>query len=100
MATVNKDPRDIILEPVVSEKSYALLDENVYTFLVAPNANKIEIRQAVEQIFNVKVLNVSTMNRQGKRKRNRRTNTFGQRPTTKRAVVKVAADDRIDIFGS
>jgi large subunit ribosomal protein L23 len=97
---VNKDPRDIILEPVVSEKSYALLDENVYTFLVAPTANKIEIRQAVEQIFNVKVLNVSTMNRQGKRKRNRRTNTFGRRAATKRAVVKVAADDRIDIFGS
>jgi large subunit ribosomal protein L23 len=97
---VNKDPRDIILEPVVSEKSYALLDDNVYTFLVAPTANKIEIRQAVEQIFNVKVLNVTTMNRQGKRKRNRRTNTFGQRAATKRAVVKVAADDRIDIFGS
>jgi len=97
---VNKDPRDIILEPVVSEKSYALLDDNVYTFLVAPTANKIEIRQAVEQIFNVKVLNVSTMNRQGKRKRNRRTNTFGRRSATKRAVVKVAADDRIDIFGS
>ena len=97
---MNKDPRDIILEPVVSEKSYALLDENVYTFVVATSANKIEIRQAVEQIFNVKVLNVATMNRQGKRKRNRRSNTVGQRPATKRAVVKVAADDRIDIFGS
>jgi len=97
---VSKDPRDIILRPVVSEKSYALLDRNVYTFVVAPSANKIEIRQAVEQIFNVKVLNVTTCNRQGKRKRNRRTNTFGQRPTTKRAIVSVAADDRIDIFGS
>ena len=97
---MNKDPRDIILAPVVSEKSYALLDGNVYTFVVAQSANKIEIRQAVEQIFNVKVLNVATMNRQGKRKRNRRSNTFGQRATTKRAVVKVAADDRIDIFGS
>jgi large subunit ribosomal protein L23 len=97
---VSKDPRDIILRPVVSEKSYALLDNNTYTFVVAPSANKIEIRQAVEEIFNVKVLNVTTMNRQGKRKRNRRTNTFGQRATTKRAVVKVAADDRIDIFGS
>ena len=97
---MNKDPRDIILQPVVSEKSYALLDGNVYTFVVAQSANKIEIRQAVEQIFNVKVLNVATMNRQGKRKRNRRSNTFGQRATTKRAVVKVAADDRIDIFGS
>jgi large subunit ribosomal protein L23 len=98
--TVNKDPRDIILQPVVSEKSYALLDDNTYTFLVAPSANKIEIRQAVEEIFNVKVLNVTTMNRQGKRKRNRRTNTIGQRSATKRAIVKVAADDRIDIFGS
>jgi large subunit ribosomal protein L23 len=100
VATVNKDPRDIILKPVVSEKSYGLLDDNTYTFLVAPSANKIEIRHAVEEIFNVKVLNVTTMNRQGKRKRNRRTNTLGQRPTTKRAIVKVAADDRIDIFGS
>jgi large subunit ribosomal protein L23 len=100
VATVSKDPRDIILKPVVSEKSYALLDDNTYTFVVAPSANKIEIRQAVEEIFNVKVLNVTTMNRQGKRKRNRRTNTIGQRPATKRAIVKVAADDRIDIFGS
>ena len=97
---MSKDPRDIILEPVVSEKSYALLDDNTYTFLVAPTANNIEIRQAVEQIFNVKVLNVATMNRQGKRKRNRRTNTIGRRSATKRAIVKVAADDRIDIFGS
>ena len=97
---MSKDPRDIVLAPVVSEKSYALLDANVYTFVVAQTANKIEIRHAVEQIFNVKVLNVTTMNRKGKRKRNRRTNTFGQRSTTKRAVVKVAADDRIDIFGS
>jgi large subunit ribosomal protein L23 len=98
--TVSKDPRDIILAPVVSEKSYALLDANTYTFVVAPSANKIEIRRAVEEIFNVKVLNVTTMNRQGKRKRNRRTNTIGQRSATKRAIVKVAADDRIDIFGS
>ncbi len=97
---MSKDPRDIILQPVVSEKSYALLDDNVYTFLVAPGANKIEIRQAVEEIFNVKVLNVTTMNRQGKRKRNRRSNTIGQRSATKRAIVKVASDDRIDIFGS
>ncbi len=97
---MSKDPRDIILRPVVSEKSYALLDDNVYTFVVATHANKIEIRQAVESIFNVKVLNVTTMNRRGKRKRNRRTNTFGQRATTKRAVVKVAGEDRIDIFGS
>jgi large subunit ribosomal protein L23 len=97
---MSRDPRDIILKPVVSEKSYALLDDNVYTFLVAPTANKIEIRQAVEQIFNVKVLNVSTMNRQGKRKRNRRTGKMGQRPNTKRAIVALAPDDRIELFGS
>ncbi|HLJ07257.1 MAG TPA: 50S ribosomal protein L23 [Acidimicrobiia bacterium] len=97
---MSKDPRDIIIRPVVSEKSYALLDRNVYTFVVAPNANKIEIRQAVQEIFNVTVTNVTTMNRRGKRKRNRRTNTFGQRATTKRAVVTVAGDGRIDIFGS
>jgi len=97
---VSKDPRDIILRPVVSEKSYALLDQNIYTFVVAPDANKIEIRQAVQEIFNVTVTNVTTMNRRGKRKRNRRTNTFGQRATTKRAIVTVAGDGRIDIFGS
>ena len=95
-----KDPRDVILKPVVSEKSYALLDRNVYTFIVAPDANKIEIKQAVESIFNVRVLKISTLNRKGKRKRNRRSNTFGKRPNTKRAIVAIAADDRIDIFGS
>lgn len=97
---MSKDPRDIILRPVVSEKSYALLDQNVYTFIVAPDANKIEIRAAVESIFNVKVTKISTLNRKGKRKRNRRSGTFGQRPDSKRAIVALAADDRIDIFGS
>jgi large subunit ribosomal protein L23 len=95
-----KDPRDVILRPIVSEKSYALLDRNVYTFVVAPDANKIEIKQAVETIFNVKVTRISTLNRKGKRKRNRRSGTFGKRPDTKRAIVSLAADDRIDIFGS
>jgi large subunit ribosomal protein L23 len=97
---VNKDPRDIILRPVVSEKSYSLLDRNVYTFIVAKEANKIEIKQAVETIFNVKVTKISTLNRKGKVKRNRRSNTSGKRPDTKRAIVAVATDDRIDIFGS
>ncbi|MGH9040083.1 MAG: 50S ribosomal protein L23 [Acidimicrobiia bacterium] len=97
---MNKDPRDIVLRPVVSEKSYALLDRNVYTFIVAPHANKIEIKQAVESIFNVKVTNISTLNRKGKLKRNRRSNTMGKRPDTKRAIVTLAADDRIDLFGS
>ena len=94
------DPRDVIIRPVVSEKSYGLLDSGVYTFVVHPDANKIEIRQAVEQIFNVRVAKVNTLNRKGKRKRNRRAFTFGSRPDTKRAVVTLAGDDRIDLFES
>jgi large subunit ribosomal protein L23 len=95
-----RDPRDVILRPVVSEKSYALLDNGVYTFVVDPRANKTEIRQAVESIFNVRVTNVNTLNRKGKRKRNRRSGTFGKRPDTKRAVITLAGDDRIDLFES
>jgi len=95
-----KDPRDIILRPVVSEKSYALLDTGVYTFVVDPRSNKTEIRQAVESIFNVRVTNVNTLNRKGKRKRNRKSATFGKRADTKRAVVTLAGDDRIDLFES
>jgi large subunit ribosomal protein L23 len=94
------DPRDVILEPVVSEKSYNLLDEGAYTFKVHPDANKIEIRQAIEAIFDVKVLKVTTANRKGKRKRNRRALTFGRRPDVKRAIVTLAEGDRIDLFES
>jgi large subunit ribosomal protein L23 len=94
------DPRDVILRPVVSEKSYALLDNGVYTFIVAGEANKIEIRQAVESIFNVRVTKVNTMNRAGKRKRNRKTFTMGTRPDTKRAIVTLAEGDKIDLFES
>ena len=96
----NKNPRDIIIKPVVSEKSYAAYDANVYTFVVAGDANKIEIRHAIEEIFSVKVTNVNTLNRNGKRKRNRRTGTFGRRPDQKRAIVTLADGDRIEIFGS
>ena len=95
-----KDPRDVVLRPIVSEKSYALLEEGVYTFVVDPRANKTEIRQAVESIFSVRVANVNTLNRKGKRKRNRRQATFGKRPDTKRAIVTLAGDDRIDLFES
>ena len=95
-----RDPRDVILRPVVSEKSYTAYDANVYTFVVAPDANKIEIRQAVEAIFDVSVINVNTLNRNGKRKRNRRTGNYGRRADTKRAIVTLAAGDRIEIFGS
>ena len=92
------DPRTVIIRPVVSEKSYALLDQGVYTFVVAPHANKIEIRQAVEQIFGVNVVKVNTLNRQGKRKRNRGKATYGKRSDTKRAVVTLATGQSIPIF--
>ena len=92
------DHRDVILRPVVSEKSYTLLDDNAYTFIVHPDANKIEIRQAIESIFNVRVAKVNTLNRPGKRRRNRRAFTYGKRPDTKRAVVTLVEGDRIDLF--
>ena len=95
-----KDPRDVIIEPIVSEKSYALLERNVYTFRVHPDASKPEIHDAVEAIFNVKVVKVNTLNRKGKRKRNRRTGDWGKRSDQRRAIVSLAAGDSIEIFGS
>ena len=97
MSDVFKDHRDVLLAPVISEKSYGLLDQNKYTFIVSPDANKTEIKIAVEKVFNVKVESVNTMNRQGKRKRTKQG--FGKRKDTKRAVVSLAAGDRIEIFG-
>ncbi len=94
------DARDVIIAPVVSEKSYALLDTGAYTFRIHPDATKIQVRQAVEQIFDVKVAKVTTANRKGKRKRNRRTFTYGKRPDTKRAIVTLAEGDAIDLFES
>jgi large subunit ribosomal protein L23 len=94
------DARDVIRQPVVSEKSYALLDANAYTFEIHPDANKIQVRQAVEELFSVSVVKVNTLNRKGKRKRNRRSATFGRRPDTKRAVVTLVEGDRIDLFES
>jgi large subunit ribosomal protein L23 len=93
-----KDPRSVILAPVVSEKSYALLERNVYTFLVHPDSSKPEIHDAVESIFNVRVVSVNTLNRKGKRRRNRRSFTFGTRPDTKRAIVTLAEGDTIELF--
>jgi large subunit ribosomal protein L23 len=90
----------VILKPVVSEKSYGLLDDNVYTFVVDPRANKVEIRQAIEEIFSVQVTNVNTLNRKGKRKRNRKSFTFGTRSDTKRAIVTLAPGSKIDLFES
>ena len=96
MSTI-ADPRDIIIAPVVSEKSYTELNKNWYTFLVHPDANKTAIKIAIQQIFNVRVESVNTMNRQGKRKRTR--TGFGKRKDTKRALVKLAEGDRIEAFG-
>jgi large subunit ribosomal protein L23 len=93
---INKDPRDILLAPVVSEKSYGLLDEGKYTFVVDPRANKTEIKIAVEKVFGVKVKSVNTLNRQGKTRRTRYG--LGKRKDVKRAVVTLQ-DGTIDIFG-
>ena len=91
-----KSPHDVIISPVVSEKSYELLDQGRYTFIVRPDANKTEIKQAVQQIFNVEVASVNTLNRKGKRKRFGLTQ--GKRKDTKRAIVTLAEGEEIDIF--
>jgi large subunit ribosomal protein L23 len=93
-----KDPRDIIIEPVVSEKSYALMEQGVYTFKVDPRASKPEIHDAVEAIWGVTVQKVNTLNRPGKRQRTRGTNRIGQRPATKRAIVTLAPGSEIPLF--
>ena len=97
MSTFHKDHRDVVIRPVVSEKSYGLMDLNKYTFLVHPDANKTEIKIAIEKIFDVKVTSVNTMNRQGKARRTRVG--VGRRAATKRAIVSLAEGHRIDIFG-
>lgn len=92
------DPRDVLLAPVISEKSYGLLEENKYTFVVAPHANKTEIKIAVEKVFGVQVVSVNTLNRQGKRKRTR--TGYGKRKNTKRAIVTLSEESKpIEIFG-
>jgi large subunit ribosomal protein L23 len=91
-----KSPRDVIIRPVVSEKSYAGLEGNRYTFLVRPDANKTEIKEAIQKIWNVRVLAVNTLMRKGKVKRQRYVT--GRRPDQKRAVVTLAAGDAIEIF--
>jgi len=91
------DPRDVLIAPVISEQAYGLLDENKYTFLVAPDANKTQIKVAVEEVFGVKVTGVNTNNREGKRVRTRYG--WGRRASSKRAIVTVATGERIDIFG-
>nr|NLD39652.1 50S ribosomal protein L23 [Actinomycetales bacterium] len=94
---LSKNPHDIILKPVVSEKSYNLIDEGKYTFIVDPRSNKTEIKLAIEKIFGVRVESVNTVNRKGKTLRTR-TGT-GRRRDTKRAIVSLAPGQTIDIFG-
>ena len=93
-----KDPRDVILEPIVSEKSYGLIDQNVYTFKVPRSASKPEIRDAVQAIFDVRVTKVNTVNRKGKQSRNRRTGISTKKPDSKRALVTLAEGDTITLF--
>ncbi|MFC7341705.1 50S ribosomal protein L23 [Saccharopolyspora griseoalba] len=95
---MSADPRDIIIAPVISEKSYGLQEQGQYTFLVDPRSNKTEIKIAVEKIFDVKVSGVNTINREGKRKRTR--TGYGKRKNTKRAIVTLSPESKsIDIFG-
>ncbi|MDQ4488758.1 50S ribosomal protein L23 [Sinomonas sp. ASV486] len=96
-ASSYKDPRDVVIAPVVSEKSYGLIDEGKYTFLVDPRSNKTEIKIAIERIFSVKVDSINTLNRPGKRKRTKFG--WGQRKSTKRAIVTLKDGSTIDIFG-
>ena len=94
---MKKNPRDIVFEPVVSEKSYDLIqDYNTYTFIVDKRANKTEIKQAIAEIFDVRVTRVNTINRRGKMKRTGWK--MGKRPDTKRALVTLAVGSSIDIF--
>ncbi|MDA8303183.1 MAG: 50S ribosomal protein L23 [Actinomycetota bacterium] len=93
-----ENPRDVVIKPVVSEKSYTLSEKGVYTFVVPAAANKIEVRRSVEKVFNVRVVKVNTLNRPGKRKRNRQRATWGKRPDTKRAFVTLASGHTIPVF--
>ncbi|MFI5051619.1 MAG: 50S ribosomal protein L23 [Acidimicrobiales bacterium] len=88
----------VLIRPVVSEKTYALMEKHTYVFVVDPRATKVDVRNAVEQAFNVKVTNVNTLNRKGKATRNRRTGTVGARASTKRALVTLREGDSINLF--
>ncbi len=93
-----RDPHNVLIRPVVSEKSYTLMDQNVYVFVVDPSATKIDVRRAVEEAFNVRVMKVNTLNRKGKTKLNRKNNTVGHRSNTKRAIVTLHQGESIDLF--
>ena len=98
MAKTIRDPRDVILEPVVTEKSYAAMEAGKYTFVVNPEATKTEIRQAVEQIFGVRVLDVNTIKRPGKRRRVPGTWRYGKTSARKHAVVTLYPGEKIELF--
>ena len=93
-----RDAMSILIRPVVSEKTYALMDKGTYVFVVDPRSTKVDVRNAVERTFNVKVTNVNTLNRKGKTTRNRRTGVVGSRPATKRAIVTLKQGDTINLF--
>jgi len=95
-----RDAMSILIRPVVSEKTYDLMEKHTYVFVVDPRATKVDVRNAVEQAFNVKVVNVNTLRRQGKASRNRRTGVTGTRPSTKRAIVTLRQGDSINLFES
>ncbi len=95
-----RDAMSVLIRPVVSEKTYAQMENHTYVFVVDPQATKIDVRHAVEQAFGVTVVNVNTLNRKGKSTRNRRTGVVGQRPSTKRAIVTLKQGDSINLFES
>ncbi|HEY5303789.1 MAG TPA: 50S ribosomal protein L23 [Acidimicrobiales bacterium] len=93
-----RDAMSVLIRPVVSEKTTGLMDNHTYVFVIDPRATKVDVRNAVEQAFNVKVTNVNTLNRKGKSTRNRRTGVVGTRPSTKRAIVTLKQGDSINLF--
>ena len=95
-----RDAMSVLIRPVVSEKTTGLMEYRTYVFVIDPKATKVDVRNAVEQAFNVKVTNVNTLNRKGKSTRNRRTGVVGSRPGTKRAIVTLAEGDTINLFES
>ena len=95
-----RDAMSVLIRPVVSEKTTGLMENRTYVFVVDPKATKVDVRNAVEQAFNVKVTNVNTLNRKGKATRNRRSGVVGSRPGTKRAIVTLAEGDTINLFES
>lgn len=98
-----RDPREVIVQPMITEKSAQAMEDNVYTFVVARDANKIEIGQAVEKLWDVRVLNVRTMNYAGKARRAMmgrmsRTRHVGRRAAWKKAMVTLAEGDHIEFY--